>query len=113
IGIVGEILVKYHPAANNNIVKILEHAGAEVIVPDLLDFFLYCAYDYLYNYRYLYGKKRYLLAGKYLIHYLEKKRSFMKSLLQNSQRFTSPSSIYHKADLASQVMSLGHHCGEG
>jgi predicted CoA-substrate-specific enzyme activase len=113
VGIVGEILVKYHPAANNNIVRLLENSGVEVMVPDLLDFFLYCAYDYLYNYRYLYGKKRYLLAGKFLIHYLEKKRQPVTSLLDSSCRFSSPSSIYHKAKLAEDIMALGHHCGEG
>ena len=41
VGIVGEILVKYHPTANNNIVDVLEKEGAEVVVPELLDFFLY------------------------------------------------------------------------
>ncbi len=113
VGIVGEILVKYHPAANNNIIRVLEDEGAEVIIPDLLDFFLYCAYDYIFNFEYLSGKRRFNLAGKYLIYYFEKKRLYMNQLLQQSQRFTPPASIYHKKDLASSVMSLGHHCGEG
>ncbi len=42
VGIVGEILVKFHPTANNHLVELLEQEGAEVVVPDLLDFFLYC-----------------------------------------------------------------------
>jgi len=113
VGVVGEILVKYHPAANNNIVRVLESEGAEVVLPDLLDFFLYCAYDYIFNYQYLFGKKRFYFAGKYLIYYLEGKRQYMNELLQNSRRFTAPVSIYHKADLARNIMSLGHHCGEG
>lgn len=41
VGIVGEILVKYHPVANNNIVSYLEAEGAEVILPNMMDFFLY------------------------------------------------------------------------
>jgi predicted nucleotide-binding protein (sugar kinase/HSP70/actin superfamily) len=45
VGLVGEILVKYNPTANNHLVEMLEHEGAEAVVPDLLDFFLYCAYD--------------------------------------------------------------------
>ena len=45
VGIVGEILVKYHPVANNNIVSYLEAEGAEVILPNMMDFFLYAAYD--------------------------------------------------------------------
>ncbi|MEN6326607.1 MAG: acyl-CoA dehydratase activase-related protein, partial [Syntrophomonas sp.] len=58
VGIVGEILVKYHPGANNNIVDVLENEGAEVIIPDMTDFFLYCGYDDIFNYKYLAGKFR-------------------------------------------------------
>jgi predicted nucleotide-binding protein (sugar kinase/HSP70/actin superfamily) len=49
VGIVGEILVKYHPTANNNVVNIVESEGAEAVVPDLLDFFTFCAYDMIYR----------------------------------------------------------------
>jgi len=113
VGVVGEILVKYHPDANNNIVRLLENEGAEVVLPDLLDFFLYCAYDLIFKAQCLSGKTKDLLLGKWFIHYLEKCRKGMKYYLNKSHRFTSPSSIYHKAKLASRVMSLGHHCGEG
>lgn len=113
VGVVGEILVKYHPAANNNIVRLLEDEGAEVLLPDLMDFFLYCAYDLIFNYQYLSGKISHLFLGKFLIHYLENSRKVMNAFLDKSHRFKAPSSIYHKATLASKIMSLGHHCGEG
>lgn len=113
VGIVGEILVKYHPTANNNIVGVLEEAGAEVILPDMMDFFLYCAYDSVFNARYLSGRYRQLWLGKLIIHYLEKQRKIMKRALEKSTRFEAPRSIYHKADLAQEIVSLGHHCGEG
>ncbi|MDD4801385.1 MAG: acyl-CoA dehydratase activase-related protein [Syntrophomonas sp.] len=113
VAVVGEILVKYHPAANNNIVRILEDEGAEAVLPDLLDFILYCAYDYIYDNKYLSGNKSNYYLGKLFIHYLEKSRRYMKKLLDQSQRFYAPESIYHKAQRASQIMSLGHHCGEG
>ena len=45
VGIVGEILVKFLPAANNHLVELLESEGAEAVVPDLLDFLLYCFYN--------------------------------------------------------------------
>ena len=45
VGIVGEILVKFHPAANNHLVELLESEGAEAVVPDLIDFLLYCFYN--------------------------------------------------------------------
>lgn len=45
VGIVGEILVKFHPAANNYLADLLESEGAEAVVPDLTDFLLYCFYN--------------------------------------------------------------------
>ena len=43
VGVVGEILVKFLPSANNYIVDLLESEGAEAVVPDLMGFLLYCA----------------------------------------------------------------------
>lgn len=113
VGIVGEILVKYHPTANNDLAKVLEDEGAEVVMPDLLDFFLYSIYDIIYKAEYLNGKTSQKMLGKFLVNYFEKKRKTMNYYLEKSQRFSAPSSIYHKAKLASSIMSLGHHCGEG
>ena len=45
VGIVGEILVKFIPMANNYLADLLESEGAEAVIPDLLDFFLYCFYN--------------------------------------------------------------------
>ena len=41
VGVVGEILVKFHPTANNHVVDVIEAEGCEAVVPGLLDFFLY------------------------------------------------------------------------
>ncbi|HKL99328.1 MAG TPA: acyl-CoA dehydratase activase-related protein, partial [Mobilitalea sp.] len=57
VGIVGEILVKYHPTANNDIVGILEQGGAEAIVPDLMDYILYSTFNARFRFRYLAGTK--------------------------------------------------------
>ncbi len=91
----------------------MENEGAEVVVPDLLDFFTYSFYDMIYNYQYLYGKKTTYWIGKYLINYMESQRTYMNELLEKSKRFNAPVSIYHKAEQASKIMYLGHHCGEG
>ena len=45
VGIVGEILVKFMPMANNFLADLLESEGAEPVIPDLMDFFLYCFYN--------------------------------------------------------------------
>ncbi|HWQ75196.1 MAG TPA: acyl-CoA dehydratase activase-related protein [Syntrophomonas sp.] len=113
VGVVGEILVKYHPAANNNIVEVLEEAGAEAVVPDMLDFFLYSAYDSIYLGHELTGSRKQYWIGKLIIYYLEKQRKIVREVLKNNPRFEPPHSIYHKAGLTKGVISLGHHCGEG
>ena len=53
----GEILVKYHPTANNDIVSLVEAEGAEAVVPDLIDFLLYSLFGFSFRYRYLAGRK--------------------------------------------------------
>ncbi len=45
VGIVGEILVKFLPAANNHLAELLEAEGAEAVFPDLIDFINYCFYN--------------------------------------------------------------------
>ena len=39
VGVLGEILMKYHPAANGYVEKYLEEHGMEVVRPGMLDFF--------------------------------------------------------------------------
>ena len=41
VGVVGEILVKFHPTANNQIVDVIEREGCEAVVPGLAEFFLF------------------------------------------------------------------------
>ena len=41
VGVVGEILVKFHPTANNQVVDVIEAEGCEAVVPGLVDFFLF------------------------------------------------------------------------
>ena len=53
VGIVGEILVKYMPLANNHLVELLESEGAEAVVPDLMDFLNYCVYNNDYRHEFL------------------------------------------------------------
>lgn len=113
VGIVGEILVKFHPTANNNIVDIIENEGAEAVVPDLLDFFLYCAYDANFKYDFLSGSLKDKIIKNGFIAYLELFRKHMKEALKKSKRFHPPESIYKLAKGAEKIVSLGHQTGEG
>ncbi|MGE5381015.1 MAG: acyl-CoA dehydratase activase-related protein [Methylocystaceae bacterium] len=113
VGVVGEILVKYHPTANNNLVALLESEGAEVVVPDLMDFFLYSIYDQVFHYKYLAGTKKDYLASKSSIWYMEHCRRYARRALAASDRFIPPMSIYEQARNAEKIVILGHHTGEG
>jgi len=113
VGVVGEILVKFHPTANNNIVEILEREGAEAVMPDLINFLLYSSLDSDFKRRYLAGSRRSQLLGRLFIRVLEYYRQEMKKALLKSKRFSSPSTIERLADGARDVISLGHTTGEG
>lgn len=113
VGVVGEILVKFHPTANNDIVNLLENEGAEVVVPELLDFFLYSAYDSDFKYRYLSGSKIKKDLCSIVIAYLENFRKVVRNSLNNSSRFGAPIHIKELANKASKIISLGNQTGEG
>lgn len=113
VGIVGEILVKYHPKANNFIIEHLESEGAEVVVPDLADFFLYSSYNTTIRYEMLSTSFIKKLGGDMVIGYIEFYRKEMKKALEKSSRFEAPKPIQALAKSASKVISLGHQTGEG
>ena len=113
VGIVGEILVKYHPTANNQIVRLLESEGAEVVVPDMMSFFLYSAYDYIAQYKLLAGSFKEMAMARAFIKVLEFLQKDMRKALAVSERFQVPHSIDELAELASRFLSLGNMTGEG
>ncbi|SMB87338.1 CoA-substrate-specific enzyme activase, putative [Desulfonispora thiosulfatigenes DSM 11270] len=113
IGVVGEILVKFHPFANNNIALHLEEEGAEVVMPDLTDFLLYSAFDSVYKYDKLSGSFKGNLLGKLAINVIEFYRREMKKALSESKSFSPPIKIYELAKKAEPIISLGNQTGEG
>jgi predicted CoA-substrate-specific enzyme activase len=113
VGVVGEILVKYHPTANNDIINILEQGGAEAVVPDLMDYFLYSTFNSRFRFRYLAGKKLNRQLSDFATTYIMSYRNIMKSELEQSLRFTAPTPIGELAHMASSILSLGNQTGEG
>ncbi|HEY5584875.1 MAG TPA: acyl-CoA dehydratase activase-related protein [Ruminiclostridium sp.] len=113
VGLVGEILVKFHPDANNNVVDVIEKEGAEAVMPDLMDFFLYCAFEANFKYKSLSGTFKSLIMNNTVIYGIEWYRRHLKKYLRKSKRFEAPHSIYHLANSASEILSLGNQTGEG
>ena len=113
VGIVGEILVKYHPVANNRIIELLEAEGAEAVVPDIVDFFLYASYDSKVCYDLLAGTLINKLKSELFIKTVEFYRRHLRRALTKSHRFTAPPTIEQIAQLAAKHISLGNFTGEG
>lgn len=113
VGIVGEILVKFHPTANNQIVDFLELEGVEVVMPDLYDFLLYTQYNNLFNYEELAGSFKSMMISKSSISILESYRKHMIKALSDSKRFDPPITIHKLAKKAEKHLSIGNQTGEG
>ena len=113
VGIVGEILVKFAPAANNHLVELLESEGAEAVVPDLLDFLLYCFYNQIYKADQLGTSKKTALISRIGIDALEFLRSAGTKAFAKSKNFTPNVSIYKIVDYAKPIVSIGNQTGEG
>ena len=105
--------MKFSPLANNHIVDLLEHEGAEAVMPDLMDFLLYSFYNSNFKADHL-GTKRstaYLCnAGIALLEYF---RKTAKKELAASKHFMPPSNINELAQMAKGFVSLGNQTGEG
>ena len=113
VGIVGEILVKFAPAANNHLVELLEAEGAEAVVPDLLDFMLYCFYNQIYKADFLGTSKKAAFISRFGIRALEKLRAQAAKEFAKSRHFTPPVSIYTLVDYAKPIVDIGNQTGEG
>ena len=113
VAIVGEILVKLHPTANNNLVETIEEEGAECVQPGFIDFLLYNFSDNIFKHKNLTVPKSGERIAKLLIWMTEKFRGYVTKTLAKSRRFTPPTSIYQKMDFAKDIISLGNVTGEG
>ncbi|MBQ1181147.1 MAG: 2-hydroxyacyl-CoA dehydratase, partial [Treponema sp.] len=113
VGVVGEILVKFHPTANNKIVETIEREGAECVMPDLADFFFYSFATGIFRHEELAFPKQTERNAKLFVWFMELYRKKMKKYLNNSRRFEAPSSIYDLMKGVDDIVQLGNITGEG
>ncbi len=113
VGVVGEILVKYMPLANNHLVDLLEQEGAEAIVPDLMDFLNYCVYNAGYKHEFLGGTWRSAKVGDLAVKAIARIRRPAIQALKASRRFDPPLPIAQVAEYAKPFLSVGNQYGEG
>lgn len=113
VGIVGEILVKFLPAANNYLVELLEAEGAEAVVPDLMDFLLYTFYNQDFKTELLNNPKKNIRIAHLGIRLLEWLRAAAREEFEKSEHFDPPVRIEKLAEYASPIVSEGNQTGEG
>ena len=113
VGIVGEILVKFLPAANNHLADLLEAEGAEPVVPDLIDFINYCFFNQNFKCEYLGFKKSKATIANWGIKGIDWVRKAANEALAQSRHFTPAADIRDLAEMASPIVSPGNQTGEG
>ena len=113
VGIVGEILVKFLPAANNHLAELLEAEGAEAVVPDLIDFISYCFYNQNFKVENLGFQKKKAKMGNWGVKGIDWVRSAADEAFRQSRHFTPSADIYKLASMASPIVSPGNQTGEG
>ncbi len=114
VGIVGEVLIKYHPFGNNFVVDLLEKEGAEVILPDFMGFVKFmCTHKVTFNNLLNTNKtsSKLMKAAIKLVDILEKD---VKIALANSKKgYLQPCDIWHLEEKVKDVLSIGNQTGEG
>ncbi len=114
VGIVGEVLIKYHPFGNNFVVDLLEKEGAEVMLPDFLGFAKFISTHKITFNKLLNVNKtssKIMKAVIKIIHILEKD---MRIALSSSKKgYLPPCDIWHLQNQVKDILSIGNQTGEG
>ena len=113
VGVVGEVLVKYMPLANNHLVDLLEREGAEAVVPDFMDFMSMFIYDKDYKARFLGRHWANSIIASVGVDGIRKLRKPAVDALKKSRRFGCPESIDRIAQATKPFLSVGNQYGEG
>ena len=114
VGIVGEVLIKYHPFGNNEVIKVLEEEGAEVISPDFMGFIKYTCTQKITNYRLLKTDKKKSKIFKFVIDLIELvEKDLAKELKKSKKGYLPPANIFKLQDKVEDILSIGNQTGEG
>ena len=114
VGMVGEILVQYHPDANNDAVGVIEREGCEAELPSLAQFFHNSLVTADWKYETLgsetnKGRRLQNLALWVMQQY---EKPYRKALAR-SRRFDAGPTIHELAEKVQEIAQLGNQAGEG
>ena len=113
VGVVGEILVKYQPDANNHVVDVIESQDCEAVVPGIMEFMTTRPYITDWNEKNLGmggNKTLYALMRKSLDLY---NAPIKAALATSNGKFKQDESMPELVKKAAEVTSIGVQAGEG
>lgn len=113
VGVVGEILVKYQPDANNHVVDVIESQDCEAVVPGIMEFMTTRPYITDWNERNLGmggNKTLYALMRKSLDLY---NAPIKAALATSNGKFKQDEPMPELVKKAAEVTSIGVQAGEG
>ena len=112
VGVVGEILIKYHSFGNDHLVEKLETEGAEVFVPDLMGFVKYCAYNGIVKEKLMKTSKTSAFIYREALRLFDWYEKPVMNALEGT-RYRRPTNIYELAENVEDILSTGNQTGEG
>ncbi len=114
VGIVGEVLIKYHPFGNNFVADLLEKEGAEVVLPDFMGFVKFMATHKITFNTLLNTNKTSSKVCKLIIKLIDVLEKDTRAALASSKKnYLPPCDIWHLEDKVKDVLSIGNQTGEG
>ena len=114
VGIVGEVLIKYHPFGNNFVADLLEKEGAEVILPDFMGFIKFMATHKVTFNSLLKTNPTIAKISKAAINLIDLLEKDSKEALERSKKnYLPPCNIWHLEEAVKDVLSIGNQTGEG
>ena len=114
VGIVGEVLIKYHPFGNNYVADLLEKEGAEVVLPDFMGFVKFMATHKITFNQLLNSNKISATVSKIALKLINLMEKDTKMALEKSNKNYLPTcDIYHLEDKVKDILSIGNQTGEG
>ncbi len=114
VGIVGEVLIKYHPFGNNFVADLLQKEGAEVVLPDFMGFIKFMATHKITFNHLLKTNKTSSKISKLAIKLIDILEKDLKIALANSKKnYLPPCDIWHLEEKVADILSIGNQTGEG
>ena len=108
VGVVGEILIKYHPFGNNFVINVLENEGAEVVMPDFMGFVKFMATHKITFNTLLNTDNTKAKIFRFALKLIDIFEKDLKIALNNSTKnYLPPCDIWHLEEKVKDILSIG------